>query len=201
MAGGSREVEFLLIYNHEEYKEESKEGNKWCRRPCRVKSQLYPSLPEAITLLASQETLSSSGEQPRAPQRWKNPPLSMTVGKKRCWTISGTIETGFYFCSFLESCSCSCLLLWAWSCHFFIFRAILVFFPSLLLWVLLPAWRWESSRPDPWLVWSANAVYQLSVSQKLPLSGTSADGQGTTESRDCAKGCRAQRATTSVQAC
>lgn len=39
-----------------------------------MKSQLYPSLSEAITLLASQETLSSSGEQPRAPQRWKNPP-------------------------------------------------------------------------------------------------------------------------------
>lgn len=39
-----------------------------------MKSQLYPSLSEAITLLASQETLSSSGEQPRVPQRWKNPP-------------------------------------------------------------------------------------------------------------------------------
>lgn len=49
----------------------------------------------------------------------------------------------------------------------------------------------------------ANAVYQLSVSQELPLSlsGTSADGQGTAESEDCANGFGTQRATTSLQAC
>lgn len=76
MVGGSKEVEFLLIYSHEEHKEEICDvggpvGGSHSSLPQPAGSL---SLPEDITLLASQETLSSSGEQPRAPQRWKNPP-------------------------------------------------------------------------------------------------------------------------------
>lgn len=83
----------------------------WFGRPCTVKSQPSLSLhiPWAcqkplhfLLLKKSSAVLESSPEHHGA---GKIPQSSLTVGKKMCWTISGTIETGFYFCSFLESCS------------------------------------------------------------------------------------------------
>lgn len=76
----------------------------WFGRPCRVKSQPSFSLhvPWAcqkplhfLPLKKRSAVLESSPEHHRA---GKIPQPSLTVGKKRCWTISGTIETGFYFC-------------------------------------------------------------------------------------------------------
>lgn len=115
----------------------------WCGRPCRVKSQPSPSLQvpwacqKPLLFLPVRKRSAVLENSPEYHRDGKIPPPSMTLGKKRCWTISSAIETGFYFCSFLESCSCSSLLLWAWSSCFFIFRAILIFFSSPLVFTIV----------------------------------------------------------------